>query len=252
MYVSIFLLDNIVKKAGYIMNKRRYLIAEGQSEYTYDELGEISKEQAVNEVAEILNEMNAEDLVTMDLNAITVDLKKAGIPDENFEVHMGEDNPFDFSVDIKDFVLDSTNPLFMKAVNEAGIDLTEFISFDNERTHNSFETKEQSKHLDESNALDCFEKDGVKFKISGLVQDYKTNIKVSDVTEYQDEKIHTYNLRELVEQLSEGLASVLDEIVLHYVESSDQELMDMDSEGYEQAQQEVNDYKFDVNGHIIY
>ena len=38
MYVSIFLLDNIVKKAGYIMNKRRYLIAEGQSEYTYDEL----------------------------------------------------------------------------------------------------------------------------------------------------------------------------------------------------------------------
>lgn len=85
-----------------------------------------------------------------------------------------------------------------------------------------------------------------------IVQDYKTNIKVSDVTEYQDEKIHTYNLRELVEQLSEGLASVLDEIVLHYVESSDQELMDMDSEGYEQAQQEVNDYKFDVNGHIIY
>jgi hypothetical protein len=172
--------------------KRRFLIADNEkSSYTYNELSESAKENAIDNVADILNEMNAEDLVSMDLNAITVDLKKAGIPDENFEVHMGEDNPFDFSVDIKDFVLDSTNPLFMKAVNEAGIDLTEFISFDNERTHNSFETKEQSKHLDESNALDCFEKDGVKFKISGLVQDYKTNIKVSDVTEYQDEK-NTY------------------------------------------------------------
>jgi len=64
-------------------------------------------------------------------------------------------------------------------------------------------------------------------------------------------KIHTFNLRELVEQLSEGLASVLDEIVLHYVESSDQDLMDMDMEGREQAENEVSDYKFDADGNII-
>lgn len=232
--------------------KRRFLIADNEkSSYTYDELSESAKENAIDNVADILNEQNVEELLQSDLASINIDLNKLGLSDDEFDIHIGDDNPFDFVIDLHTNI-DANSDLFKQAEKEAEIDLSDYYKDSEEKPYSMSdeEIKEFTDGMTDDDADAWLEDKPLSFSVSGKIKDYRDSeltIKTSNVPIGS----FSYKFDELMERLEDGITTVLERIVAKYKEGSDQDLMDMDMEGREQAENEVSDYKFDADGNII-